>query len=198
VYGDKLDALYGVMSPVDPDRLVAAEDGGLIRLGPGKQLRLVHSPGHAKHHIGILEAASGVLLVGDAVGVKLPGAGPLRPATPPDDFDLDESIASLHRFLELRPEQLILTHFGSAGPPEEVLREAEERLRKWASIATEAYREEPQLGHVEEALRMHPELTVKGAPERQPAADLLTGIPSNAAGLFGWLERQSELQAEVG
>ena len=34
-------------------------------------------------------ATSGLLFVGDAVGIRLPGAGILRPATPPPDFDLD-------------------------------------------------------------------------------------------------------------
>lgn len=196
VYGTRLDSLYGRMTAVDPDRLVAAEDGGVIELGRGRQLRLVHSPGHAKHHIGVLESDSGVLMVGDAVGVKVPGAGPLRPATPPDDFDLELAIGSLHRFLELRPSQLILTHYGSAGEPEEVLHEAEEKLRSWATIAQDAYRERPELDHIEKALRERLGPQGGGEPGRQPAADTLNGISSNAAGLFGWLERQRRSQAE--
>lgn len=196
VYGSKLDSLYGRMTAVDPDRLVAAEDGGVIELGRGKQLTLVNSPGHAKHHIGVLEADSGVLLVGDAVGVKLPRAGPLRPATPPDDFDLELAVGSLHRFLELRPEQLILTHYGSAGDPEEVLHEAEEKLRSWATIAQDAYRERPELDHIEQALRERLDQQAAGEPGRQPAADTLNGLSSNAAGLFGWLERQRRSEAE--
>jgi glyoxylase-like metal-dependent hydrolase (beta-lactamase superfamily II) len=192
VYGSALDSLYGRMTAVPSDRLVAAEDGRILDLGRGKELLLVHSPGHAKHHIGVLEMEAGVLLVGDAVGVKLPGAGPLRPATPPDDFDLTLAIGSLHKFLELRPRQLILTHFGSAGEPEQVLREAEDQLRIWTTIARDAYQEQPEIDHIEQALRQrlgHPE----GAePTRLPAADTLNGIPSNAAGMFGWLERQRE------
>ncbi|HVB53212.1 MAG TPA: MBL fold metallo-hydrolase [Candidatus Acidoferrales bacterium] len=198
VYGAKLDSLYGRMTAVDPDRLVAAEDGGRIDLGQGRELVLVNSPGHAKHHIGVLEADSGVLLVGDAVGVKLPGAGPLRPATPPDDFDLELAVGSLHKFLVLQPQQLILTHYGSAGPPEEVLREAEEKLRTWATIAQDAYREQPQLDHIEQALQDRLETTGEGDPERGLAADTLNGLHSNAAGLFGWLERKARSQPELG
>ncbi|MGC1909723.1 MAG: MBL fold metallo-hydrolase [Candidatus Dormiibacterota bacterium] len=198
VYGTRLDSLYGQMTAVDPDRLVAAEDGGVLALGQGKQLTLVHSPGHAKHHIGVLEGESGILLVGDAVGVKLPGAGPLRPATPPDDFDLELAVGSLHRFLELEPNQLILTHYGSAGDPEEVLREAEEKLRTWATIAQDAYRERPELDHIEQALRERIGPTVAENPERKGAADTLTGLRSNAAGLFGWLERESRSQLPEG
>jgi glyoxylase-like metal-dependent hydrolase (beta-lactamase superfamily II) len=198
VYGDRLDSLYGLMTAVEPDRLVAAEDGGVIALGRGKQLTLVNSPGHAKHHIGVLEGESGILLVGDAVGVKLPGAGPLRPATPPDDFDLELAVGSLHKFLELAPQQLILTHYGSAGDPEEVLREAEEKLRTWATIAHDAYLERPELDHIEQALRERLRPTVAENPDRQGATETLTGLRSNAAGLFGWLERESRSQLSEG
>jgi glyoxylase-like metal-dependent hydrolase (beta-lactamase superfamily II) len=178
------------MTPVDPERLSPAEDGRELELGRGKKLVLIDSPGHAKHHIGVLEEASGVLLAGDAVGVKLPGGGALRPATPPDDFDLEQAVGSLHRFAELRPEQLILTHFGSAGEPQEVLQEAEGRLRSWSSIAQEAYREQPSIDHIEWALRERLPTLEGTEPRRLPTADPLSGLPSNAAGLFGWLERQ--------
>ncbi|HEY6537936.1 MAG TPA: MBL fold metallo-hydrolase [Candidatus Dormibacteraeota bacterium] len=190
VYGDRLDSLYGRMTPVDSDRLLGAEDGGTIDLGGGKQLLLVYSPGHAKHHIAVLETASGVLLVGDAVGVKLPGAGPLRPATPPDDFELELALGSIRRFRELRPRQLVLTHFGSAGPPEEVLLEAEQELRSWGETAAKAYREVPEVDHIEAALRERFGRVDREDRSRQPAAEILNGFPSNAAGLFGWLERE--------
>jgi len=166
-------------------------------LGGGMELTTIFSPGHAKHHIGILEGGSGVLLVGDAVGVKLPGGGPLRPATPPNDFDLDQAVGSLHRFLALRPEQLILTHFGSAGAPEDVLREAEEKLRTWAAIASDAFQEEPRLDHIEQALRQRLSFGFEGDAKAKQAAETLTGLPSNAAGLFGWLERQAKRRSEV-
>jgi len=192
VYGPALDSLYGRMTAVPSERLVAAEDGGIVKLGSGKELRLVHSPGHAKHHIGVLETQSGVLLVGDAVGVKLPGAGPLRPATPPDDFDLALALGSLHKFRELRPKQLILTHFGPAGEPEEVLSEAEEQLGIWTTIAGDAYRERADVGHIEQALRLRLGQPVGADPTRLPAADTLNGIRSNAAGMFGWLEREAK------
>ncbi len=190
VYGPALDSLYGRMTAVHSDRLLAAEDGATLDLGAGKKLLLVHSPGHAKHHIGVLETGSGVLLVGDAVGVKLPGAGPLRPATPPDDFDLALAIGSLHKFCELQPRQLILTHFGSAGEPGQVLGEAEEQLRIWTTIASGAYQERPEVDHIERALRQRLGQPEGADPTRLPAADTLNGIRSNAAGMFGWLERQ--------
>ncbi|MGA9776168.1 MAG: MBL fold metallo-hydrolase [Candidatus Dormiibacterota bacterium] len=191
VYGPRLDSLYGRMLPVEAGRLHAAEDMERLDLGAGRTLTLVYSPGHAKHHIAVLDDSTGVLLVGDAAGVKVPGGGPLRPATPPDDFDLEVAIHSLHRLASLRPEQLVLTHFGPAGDPQEVLAEAEATMRRWCTIAEEAYAEEPSLDHLERALL---ERAYEPAVEasRQPVVDALNGVPSNAAGILGWIRRRQQ------
>lgn len=189
VYGPRLDTLYGRMLPVETDRLRGAEDMEKLDLGSGQSLTLVHTPGHAKHHIAVLDDASGVLLVGDAVGVKVPGGGPLRPATPPDDFDLELAIGSLHKMAELRPTQLVLTHFGPAGDPQEVLAEAEATVRNWCEVAEEAYRERPELDHIERAL-LERVYRASEDPSRQPVVDALNGVASNAAGILGWLRRR--------
>ena len=189
VYGPRLETLYGRMTAVDGARLRAADDMEKVDLGAGRSLTLIHSPGHAKHHIAILDDSSGVLLVGDAAGVKVPGGGPLRPATPPDDFDLELAISSLHKLAALQPTQLVLTHFGPAGDPQEVLAEAEETMRHWCQVAEEAWSEGHSLDHIERALL---ERAYQPAPDpsRQPVVDALNGIESNAAGILGWLRRR--------
>jgi glyoxylase-like metal-dependent hydrolase (beta-lactamase superfamily II) len=197
VYGPELDSLYGRMTAVDSDRLLAAEDMGKLSLGGGRHLTLVDSPGHAKHHIGVLDDSTGVLLVGDAVGVKVTGGGPLRPATPPDDFELDLAVGSLHRFAELAPSQLVLTHFGSAGEPQEVLAEAEATMTRWAQIAEHAFSEEPTVDHIAAAL-LERAYQPAEEPARQPVVDTLNGVLSNSAGLHGWLSRRRARGAEDG
>src|SRR6202035_2760342 len=105
VYGNLLDDLYGRLDPTPADRIHVLADGEEIVVGPGSSLVTVDSPGHAKHHLGLHhvgDAASGVLFAGDAVGVRLPDGGVLRPATPPPDFDLDLALHSLGRFRERR------------------------------------------------------------------------------------------------
>jgi glyoxylase-like metal-dependent hydrolase (beta-lactamase superfamily II) len=194
VYGPQMDSLYGRMTPVDQASLVGAEDMQTLDLGP-RRLTLVHSPGHAKHHIAILDDTTGVLLVGDAVGVKVPGGGPLRPAMPPDDFDLELAISSLHKFAALEPTQVVLTHFGPAGEPQEVLVEAEARMRRWCEVAANAFQEEPSVDHIERAL-LERVFEPAADPSRQPVVDTLNGFASNAAGMHGWLlrDRQRRLQ----
>ena len=89
VYGDALDVLFGELAPVPAARLRTLDDVGAVDLGDGRRLESHYSPGHAKHHVGLLDSLSGDLYVGDAAGVYIPETGDLRPATPPPDFDLD-------------------------------------------------------------------------------------------------------------
>ena len=103
VYGPLLDSLYGRLDPTPPERIHVLDDGEEIEVGPGRTLVAVDSPGHAKHHVGLHDSLSGVLFAGDAVGVKLPDGGVLRPSTPPPDFDLDQAITSLGKFAARRP-----------------------------------------------------------------------------------------------
>src|SRR4051812_16407988 len=102
VYGELLDSLYGRLDPTPPERLHVLADGEEVRVSPTRALTTVDSPGHAKHHLGVHDSESGILFVGDAVGVRLPEAGVLRPSTPPPDFDLDQALHSMQRFAERR------------------------------------------------------------------------------------------------
>ncbi len=188
VYGDALDGLYGRLEPTDAARVRALEDGEEVVLGGGRTLTALHSPGHAKHHMALHDGGSGALFVGDAVGVKLPGAGPLRPATPPADFDLALALSSLERFAARSPSVLALAHFGVlAENPTEALDEAADGLNEWASLALAAW---VAGNDVEEALRARFGPGIQALPVQQrERLEALNGIHSNAEGLKQWLAR---------
>jgi len=112
VYGDALDRLFGVLAPVPAGRIVALDDAGTVDLGGGRRLDSHYSPGHAKHHVGLVDSDTGDLYVGDAAGVYLPETGDVRPATPPPDFDLETALASLRKFAVLQPARLLFSHYG--------------------------------------------------------------------------------------
>ena len=186
VYGPLLDSLYGRIDPTPPERLHVLDDGEEIRVGPGRTLVAVDSPGHAKHHVGLHDSLSGVLFAGDAVGVKLPDGGVLRPSTPPPDFDLDLAVTSLGKFAARRPSGIALAHYGLLDQPEELLAEAEETLRLWAETAEKAYRDGSDIA---EALstRFDPLLGDLDAAHKEKL-DIMNGVHSNAAGFRRWLE----------
>ncbi len=68
VYGPLLDSLYGRLDPTPAERLHVLADEEEIDIGNGRTLRAIDSPGHAKHHLGLLDSASGLLFAGDAMG----------------------------------------------------------------------------------------------------------------------------------
>src|SRR5690606_35057540 len=131
VYGDMLDTLFGELKPTEASRIMAVEEAGVIDLGGGRRLETHYSPGHAKHHIGLLDSLSGDLYVGDAAGVYIPETADVRPATPPPDFDLDTALASLEKFRALRPQRLLFAHYGPVEAVEDTLDRSAEELRIW-------------------------------------------------------------------
>ena len=199
VYGPLLDNLYGRMTAVPEDRLIAAGDRFRVDVGNGRGLVMVDSPGHAKHHHAVLDEQTGTLLVGDAVGVLLPDLGVLRPATPPPDFDLEQASSSLRRFAELRPERLVLTHYGPVADPAATLAEAEEMLHSWVEVAEKVIEHTSEAGiddvaaALAVAFALDPETLPEGAREK---AEILNGVHSNAAGIVRYLSRRATAVTE--
>ena len=193
VYGPLLDSLYGRLDPTPPERLHVLDDGEEIEVSPGRTLVAVDSPGHAKHHVGLHDSLSGVLFAGDAVGVKLPDGGVLRPATPPPDFDLDQALASLAKFAARRPSGIALAHYGLLPEAEELLAEADETLRLWAETAEQAYRAGEDIAAALSA-RFDPHLGDID-PAQKEKLDTLNGVHSNAAGFRRWLEGRDAASA---
>ena len=186
VYGDLLDSLYGRLDPVDAERIHVLQDGEDIEVGPGHVLTTVDSPGHAKHHLALHDSNSGLLFVGDAVGVRLPDAGVLRPATPPPDFDLDQALTSLAKFAARRPTGIALAHYGLVPDPETVCDEAEGILRSWAEVAERAWRAGEDIA---EALAAAFSSELDDVPaEHREKLETLNGVHSNAAGFRLWLD----------
>ena len=183
VYGDALDTLYGRLDATPEERIRALEDGEAITVGPGRVLTAVHSPGHASHHLALHDSESGVLFAGDAVGVRLPDVGVLRPATPPPDFDLDLAVNSLRQFAARRPSSLALAHFGVLdGDPQDILGEAEDAMRDWAAVAEAAWSRGDDVAAA---------LAAAFGGDPSDTMGILNGVHSNAAGLKRWLDKRN-------
>ncbi len=126
VYGaERARSLYGELVPVPAARILAAEDRQTLPLG-GRVLEVLHTPGHAKHHLCLFDHASRSAFTGDALGISYrefdaEGRPFLFPTTSPSQFDPDDMRASADRVLSLAPDALYLTHFGRVVPAEAVV-----------------------------------------------------------------------------
>lgn len=117
VYGaEKVKELYGEISPISEDRILPVEDGQVIAWRHRK-LRFLHTPGHAKHHICILDENTQSVFTGDAFGLRYPSLSRDRdvifPSTSPIDFDPIAAKESVERIAALKPITIYPTHFGA-------------------------------------------------------------------------------------
>ncbi|KAF0280483.1 MBL fold metallo-hydrolase [Spiribacter aquaticus] len=138
LYGDAFfDREYAPLVPVDPTRIVALEDGAMVATG-ARQLQVIHTPGHAWHHLSLLDADRSVFIAGDAFGAGYPGyaegAAPfLVPVVPPPQFDPDAYRQTLERIRDIDPRYVAPAHF----PLIEAPRAAADRLQTLLDAAVD-------------------------------------------------------------
>ena len=192
VFGDLMDSLFGDLQPTDPARITAVVGDEQIDLGEGRYLTAVSSPGHARHHIGLLDSQTGDLYVGDAAGLVIPETGTQRPSTPPPDFDLDKLLASLEAFRQRQPTRLLFSHFGPVANVDETLDAAAEEVLLWVSLAREARANNLDLDH---AVTMATERTaqryaaLRARPDVAEKFEQLSSTAANLSGILHWLDK---------
>lgn len=196
VYGRALERLFGELAPTPAGRIRSVEERGVIDLGGGRRLESHYSPGHAKHHIGLVDSVSGDLYVGDAAGVYLPDTGDLRPATPPPDFDLAAALGSLRTFAALAPARLLFSHYGPVEAVPETLARSAEELNVWVGETRRVRDAGLDLDHavamVRERTRKRYAVLADGAdPETSAKFERLSNPAANVEGILHWLEKSS-------
>jgi glyoxylase-like metal-dependent hydrolase (beta-lactamase superfamily II) len=110
--------------------------GGETVAAAGRELSVVDAPGHAPHQYCLLDRRSEALLAADAAGMFV--AGELHPSTPPPDFDLADSLATVERLLETDPSVLCYAHFGARTDAVAALSAYRDLLPAWVEAAEAA------------------------------------------------------------
>jgi glyoxylase-like metal-dependent hydrolase (beta-lactamase superfamily II) len=117
VYGEQgFRDLYGSIEPVPEARVRSMDDEQTLRFG-ARELRFMHTRGHANHHFCIADSATGSIFTGDAFGLIYPAlqaTGTFAiPSTSPTDFDAELAQASIRRIVDQRPARVYPTHYGA-------------------------------------------------------------------------------------
>jgi hydroxyacylglutathione hydrolase len=116
VYGAaEAHRLYGDLLPVAVNRILEAGDCFSFNLA-SRTLVCLDTPGHARHHLCLLDTHSGCLFTGDIFGLSfreldVDGRPSVIPTTTPTQFEPEVMHQSVDRILAYRPEALYLTHF---------------------------------------------------------------------------------------
>lgn len=196
-YGEaRMRSFYGETLPCDPDRLSPVADGDRIPLGR-RTLDVIHTPGHASHHVALHDAASGAMFTGEAIGSHLPWADCYRPALPPPEADIEAAISSIGRMRERRPTSLLTSHFGRVGDPEEGFERGSARILAWAANVRGRLERSPETSiddleeHLLEQAREEYEAD-SGEPFDRGRYDAIGSIRMNAEGLARYWRKRWE------
>lgn len=187
VFGKTFDTLLGPMLPVESTRVRSANDGERVDLGAGRYLDIIDSPGHAKHHVGLVDSETGDLYTGDAAGVYLVGSDTLLPATPPPDFILEEALHSLGSFAARHPSRLLFAHFGAALDSDTMLERASSVLSHWVEDVEAVRNAGNDLDH---AIALFQERAKTHYGQAPAVLEELTSVDANVSGVWRYLEQR--------
>jgi len=192
VYGEeRMQQLFGPVEPVAAGRIRSVDEGDTIPLGE-RRLDVLYTPGHASHHICLVDSATGALFTGDALGIHLPGAGALRPATPPPEVDVEQGIQSIERIRASARSLLLFSHFGPVVEVDELCRLAAVRLRSWAGVVRNAMSQTDDRDTVAQILSVATAGETPADPLIAERYDLLSSARMNAAGLLRYWQKRDE------
>src|SRR5581483_8849219 len=117
------DEMWGPMLPVPEQNLRSAE-------GDVLGWEAFPTPGHASHHVSYLR--DGVVLAGDACGVRIPPSDYVEPMAPPPDIDVEAWHRSVDEIEQRSPDTLALIHFGLVTDVREHLAGFRAQLDRWS------------------------------------------------------------------
>lgn len=204
-YGEqRMRDLYGETLPCPAARVRPVVDADLIPLGD-RGLEVLHTPGHASHHIALLDDATGSLFTGEAIGSYLPWGDCYRPALPPPEVDVEAALHSIERMRERLPAALLTSHFGVVTDPEEGFERSAARIRDWSEAVRRELTTRP--GTTDDALaglltslarREYEADSRRSFDQDRDRYDALGSIRMNAQGLGRYWRKCADAGAQEG
>ncbi|MEM3830770.1 MAG: MBL fold metallo-hydrolase [Sulfolobales archaeon] len=110
VQGSEITERYGRPLNGDNVEIIEARDETDLILDD-VSLKILHTPGHASHHISLFWHDRSLLFTGDSAGIYIPEIDSIIPTTPPP-FRYDLYIESLRNMISLKPSDIAFAHRG--------------------------------------------------------------------------------------
>ncbi len=201
VYGKEyVETVYGDILPIPAERIIDAHEGLTLQLG-GRELLMIDTPGHAKHHICIIDRKAGAIFTGDMFGLSyrefdVDGRQFILPTTSPTQFDPAEMHASIDRLMSYQPTAMYLTHYAQLTDLPAQAADLKRRLDRLVAIA-EFHAADGEARHAaikqETTTYLLAELHAHGCtlPEATILDVLATDLELNAQGLAFWLDHRT-------
>jgi hydroxyacylglutathione hydrolase len=162
--------MYGELRPVPQTRIVETQHGQVIRLN-ARELLLLDTPGHARHHLCVRDSRSGHIFAGDTFGMSYReldhnGRQFVFPTTSPVQFDPPALHRSIDMLVGYRPEAIYVTHYSQVTDVPRLAADLHRLIDAHAGLAIQCRAE--------------------GAARHQRLQDGLTAIIQQEAAQQGW------------
>jgi glyoxylase-like metal-dependent hydrolase (beta-lactamase superfamily II) len=136
IFGDDAEERFGIMPSILQEKFILVEDGESIPLG-GRELKVIHTPGHDPYHLCFLDTKSKGLFCGDALGAYFSEIEVIFTCPVPgsDPFVFLQSVEKLQ---ELKPELLFFSHGCATRDSDKIIQSGLNEARQCLDAAFEA------------------------------------------------------------
>jgi glyoxylase-like metal-dependent hydrolase (beta-lactamase superfamily II) len=140
VYGKETAfELYGEIVPIPAERIIEAADEDRFSFG-GREVRALHTEGHARHHYCLHDPQSRGVFTGDSFGISYRELDTARgefifPTTTPPHFEPTEAHKAVDRIMAQDPATLYLTHYSRVTDVVRLANDMHECLDGFVAIA---------------------------------------------------------------
>ena len=201
VYGEEqFQRLYGEIPAIPQQRVVIAEDGDRHRVG-NREFTLIHTPGHALHHLCLVDESEAIVFSGDNFGISYrefdtDNGAFIFPTTTPVHFDPDQLHASLDRIMSYQPRAVYLTHYSRVNDTGWLAADLHRAIDEYVAIANRYQHLEDGSAHMKAAMfdwlsaRLDDHGYTGDTDERHRLLD--ADVELNVQGLGVWLHRRAK------
>ena len=143
VYGkDTAKKLYGDLLPISETRVQIGRHGDTLALGQ-RTLEILDTPGHARHHISIVDHAAKGIFSGDTFGLSyreldVDGKAFIFPTTTPVNFEPDAMHQSIELMRSFKPSGIYLTHYSQVTEVEKLADDLHRHIDAFVDMTNKA------------------------------------------------------------
>jgi glyoxylase-like metal-dependent hydrolase (beta-lactamase superfamily II) len=141
VYGEeKFKQSFDTLLAIPEERVIEMEEEMELDVN-GRILKLIDTPGHARHHLCVWDDLSKGFFTGDVYGNGYPelvnkkSERYLFPVTSPVQLDPPAWHQSIDKLLGYHPQRVFLTHYGKLDLPEKKAQQLHDDLDAYVAIA---------------------------------------------------------------
>ena len=202
VYGkETAKRLYGDLLPIAEERVVIGKHGDTLLLGE-RTLEILDTPGHARHHISIVDHTAKGIFSGDTFGLSyreldVDGKAFIFPTTTPVNFEPDAMHASIDLMCSFKPAGIYLTHYSRVTEVDKLAEDLHRHIYALVDITNKApdqgdeRKQAIETGMTDYLLK---EVRAHGCtlPDAEVKAIFATDLDLNAQGLNYWKAQEEK------